>query len=108
VVGGVSATVFVVNYSLTVCLSVIHTNIQFSDEYLAIQGSSSPSECAFSQGALTDTKQRNRFSPAMFEALQILKSAYWNGHIKASEQSEAYITAFIDEQDGRSNLKEVA
>jgi hypothetical protein len=26
--------------------------------------------------------------PQIFEALQILKSAYWNGHIKVAEQAD--------------------
>ena len=76
-------------------------------DYLAIQGSSSPSEHAFSQGGLTDTKQHNHFLSAMFEALQILKSTYCNGHIKASEQSTAYLIALTKEEDEEEALAEV-
>ena len=57
-------------------------------DYLAVQGSATPSERAFSSAALTDTKRRNRLTPDIFEALQILKSAYWNGHISASNAAE--------------------
>jgi len=57
-------------------------------DFLAIQGSAAPSERAFSSGSLTDTKQRNRISPALFEAIQILKSAYHNGHISAGDVAE--------------------
>jgi hypothetical protein len=59
-------------------------------DYLAIQGSSTPSERAFSGGGLTGTKLRNRLSPKVFESLQILKSAYRNGHIEAARQAEAH------------------
>ena len=45
-------------------------------DYLPIQGSSTPSEHAFSNASLTDSKQRNWLAPDMFKALQILKSSY--------------------------------
>jgi hypothetical protein len=63
---------------------------------LAVQGSSTPSERAFSSGGLTGTKLRNRLSPEIFEALQILKSAYRNGHIRASTQAEGHVRAMED------------
>jgi hypothetical protein len=65
-------------------------------DYLAIQGSSVPSERAFSGGGLTGTRLRARLSPQVFEALQILKSAYRNGHIGAAEQAEAYYNAMME------------
>ena len=65
-------------------------------DYLAIQGSSVPSECAFSSGGLTGTRLRSRLNPRMFEALQILKSRYRNGHIGAAEQAEAHYNAMMD------------
>jgi hypothetical protein len=68
-------------------------------DYLAIQGSATPSERAFSSGSLTDTKRRSRLTPAVFESLQILKSAYRNGHIKASEQAEGHFQELMDDQD---------
>jgi hypothetical protein len=51
-----------------------------AQDYLAIAGSSVPSEHAFSSGALTATKRHNWLTPEVFEALQILKGAYWNGY----------------------------
>jgi len=57
-------------------------------DYLPIQGSSTPSERAFSNASLTDSKQRNRLAPDMFEALQILKSSYRHGHMTASAEAE--------------------
>lgn len=48
-------------------------------DYLAIQGSSVPSEHAFSLGGLTDMKARNQLKPETFEALQILKCCYRDG-----------------------------
>ena len=68
-------------------------------DYMAIQGSATPSERAFSSGALTDTKRRNRLAPKTFEALQILKSAYRNGHIKATVEAEAFSQVYVDSGD---------
>ena len=76
-------------------------------DYLAIQGSATPSERAFSSGALTDSKLRNRLSPPVFEALQILKSAYRNGHIKASEQAEAHFQTLMDVVDELNETDEI-
>jgi hypothetical protein len=65
-------------------------------DYLAVQGSSVPSERAFSGGGLTGTRLRGRLSPQVFGALQILKSAYRNGHIGAAEQAEAAIREVLE------------
>ena len=46
--------------------------------YLAIQASSVPSERAFSSAAETDTARRNRISPILMEALQMLKYSLKN------------------------------
>ncbi|KIL56126.1 hypothetical protein M378DRAFT_39166, partial [Amanita muscaria Koide BX008] len=48
-------------------------------DYLAIQGSATPSERAFSSGGVTGTLRRSSLSTKTFEALQILKHAYGNG-----------------------------
>ncbi|KAJ7217985.1 hypothetical protein GGX14DRAFT_599060, partial [Mycena pura] len=50
-------------------------------DYLAIQGSSTSAKRDFSGGVLTGTKLQNWLSPDLFEALQLLKSGYRNGHI---------------------------
>ena len=42
-------------------------------DYLPIQASSVPCERIFSSSAETDTKQRNRISPPLMEALQMQK-----------------------------------
>jgi hypothetical protein len=68
-------------------------------DYLAIQGSATPSERAFSSGGITDTARRNRLSPEAFEALQILKSAYRNGHVGAVHQAAQHIDARISTLD---------
>ncbi|KAF5371935.1 hypothetical protein D9757_011488 [Collybiopsis confluens] len=77
-------------------------------DYLAIQGSATPSERAFSGGALTGTKLRNSLRPEMFQALQILKGAYRNGHISATQQAAQHIVDFmaaLDEYDfGDANV----
>ena len=68
-----------------------------AQDYLAIQGSATPSERAFSNVSLTDTKQRNRLSPEVFEALQILKSAYRNGHMSAMAEADKYYQTIFSE-----------
>lgn len=75
------------------------TLARMARDYLAIQGSATPSERAFSQGGLTDTKRRNRLSPAVFEALQILKGAYRNGHIQAAEQAKEHFESLVIDID---------
>ena len=57
-------------------------------DYLPIQGSSTSSECAFSNASLTDSKQRNWLALDMFEVLQILKSSYRHGHMTAPAEVE--------------------
>ncbi|KAF5353067.1 hypothetical protein D9758_008765 [Tetrapyrgos nigripes] len=60
-------------------------------DYLAIQGSATPSERAFSSAGLTDHKSRNRLKPEMFAAIQTLKAAYCNGHISAHQQASEHV-----------------
>ncbi|KAJ7234823.1 hypothetical protein C8J57DRAFT_1089478, partial [Mycena rebaudengoi] len=50
-------------------------------DYLPIQESLMSAECGFSSSSLTGTKLRNQLTPEIFKALQLLKSAYHNGHI---------------------------
>jgi hypothetical protein len=63
---------------------------RMAQDYLAIQGSATPSEHAFSNAALTDAKQCNRLVLETFEVLQILKGAYRNGHISALAEAEKH------------------
>jgi len=75
------------------------TLARIARDYLPIQGSAVASERAFSGGALTGTKRRNRLNAKTFEALQILKSGYRNGHISASQQAQAHMEVFIESLD---------
>jgi hypothetical protein len=59
-------------------------------DYLAIQGSSIPSEWSFSSGGLTNMKARNSLLPETFETLQILKGCYRDGLIKIDEEVVAH------------------
>lgn len=68
-------------------------------DYLAIQGSATPSEHTFSSGGITDCSRRNRLQPNIFEALQLLKSAYQNGHITATTQASFHTEDFIRSLD---------
>ena len=74
-------------------------------DYPTIQGSATPSERAFSGGGLTGTKSWNCLCGRVFECLQLLKSAYCNGHISAASDAEQHINALIasfdnEEEDG--------
>ena len=60
-------------------------------DYLAIQGSATPSERAFSSGGITGTARCSCLTVEMFEALQILKSAYRGGHIMAADDAEMQV-----------------
>lgn len=72
------------------------TLARIARDYLAIQGSAVASERAFSSGALTATLRRNRMTPEMFEALQILKGAYRNGHLSAEKEVLARMIEYLD------------
>jgi hypothetical protein len=76
-------------------------------DYLAIQGSSTPSERAFSSGGLTGTTLRNRLVMEVFEALQILKSGYRNGHIAAADQAGRHLDALIASLDAAESSEGV-
>jgi len=71
-----------------------HHSIQYptisriAKDYLAIQGSAVASERSFSSGGITGTARRNCLLPKTFEALQLLKSAYCQGHVSATTQAE--------------------
>ena len=70
-------------------------------DYLAIQGSSTPSERAFSSAGLTDSKSRNRLNGDVFEGLQLLKSAYRNGHISAASDAKHHVDSLIAALDDK-------
>ena len=68
-------------------------------DYLAIQGSATPLEHAFSSGGITGCTWRNRLQPAVFEGLQLLKSAYQNGHLSAGTQVACHAEVSIDSDE---------
>ena len=49
------------------------TIFRIAMDYLPIQASAVPCERVFSSSAETNTKKQNRISPALMEALQVLK-----------------------------------
>lgn len=67
------------------------------DGKLAIQGSATPSEHAFSSGGTTGTAKRNRLKPEVFEALQLLKGGYRNGHIAADKDANEHLHSSDDD-----------
>ena len=75
-----------------------------AQDYLAIQGSAMPSERAFSRGGIMGTPNHNRFSIASFKALQILKSAYHNGHIAAMDDAAKHLDNLFDVSEAESTI----
>ena len=73
------------------------TLCRMARDFLASQGSATPAERAFFSGSLTGTRLRNRLSIELFEAMQLLKSAYRNGHISASDIAGKRMDALIAE-----------
>ena len=65
-------------------------------DYLAIQSSATPLERAFSSGGTTGTAKRNCLTPEAFEALQLLKSTYRNGHLAADKEAHKHSISIID------------
>jgi hAT family C-terminal dimerisation region len=51
------------------------TIFRLAMDVLPIQGSAVPCECVFSSSAVTDAARRNKISPELMEALQVLKFA---------------------------------
>jgi hypothetical protein len=49
---------------------------------------------------ITSSPRRSRLKPIVFEALQLLKSAYQNGHILATMQVALHTEEFIKSLDG--------
>ena len=73
-------------------------------DYLVIQGSAISSERAFSSGGITGSACRNRLIVKVFGALQILKSAYRNGHIAAVNQVGQHVDALMASLEGTSGM----
>ena len=73
------------------------TLLRMAWDYLAIQGLAVPSEHAFSSGGITAAARHNQMSADTFKSLQLLKSAYWNGHIMAADQAVAHLKTLWDE-----------
>jgi hypothetical protein len=77
-------------------------------DYLAIQGSATPSERAFSSGGITGTAKRNRLTTEAFEALQLLKSAYRNGHLAADKEAHKRSLSFLDFTESDDDVPQAA
>ena len=82
--------------------------LRMAQDYLAIQGSATPSERTFSSDGLTGTKFQNRLNRSVFESLQLLKSTYQNGHISAASDAKHHIDFLLaslddNEEDGKSS-----
>ena len=73
-------------------------------DYLAIQGSATPSECAFSSGGITDSVCQGSLSTDTFKALQILKSAYQNGHVAADDEAGKHVDTLISGFDDGADV----
>ena len=69
-------------------------------DYLPIQASAVPCERVFSSSAKTDTKKWNRISPALMEALQVLKFSLKKDRLISSTFD---IREYLSTDDGPSS-----
>jgi hypothetical protein len=74
-------------------LAQVHSNThrtwaKIARDYLAIQGSAVPCERVFSSSGVTGTDRRNRLTPQVFEALQLLKHAYHTATFTVEDEIE--------------------
>ena len=69
-------------------------------DYLPIQASAVPCERVFSSSAETDMKKQDRISPALMEALQILKFSLKKDHLISSTFD---IREYLSTDDGPSS-----
>jgi hypothetical protein len=60
-------------------------------DYLAIPGSSTACERAFSSSGLIGSNRRMSLAPETFEAIQLVKSGYNAGDISAFTESQKYL-----------------
>jgi hypothetical protein len=64
--------------------SVVYPTLaRMARDYLAVPGSSTASERQFSSARHISTDFRNRITPALFEAVQVLKGGYKGGTLSA-------------------------
>ena len=76
------------------------TIFRIAMDYLPIQASAVPCERVFSSSAETDTKKRNRISPALMEALQVLKFSLKKDRLISSTFD---ICEYLSTDDGPSS-----
>jgi len=69
-------------------------------DYLPVQASAVPCECIFSSSAKMDTKRRNRISPLLMEALQMLKFHLKKMHLNFTDGWEVTEEMIDDPDDG--------
>ena len=82
--------------------TVFPTLFAIAMDYLPIQASAVPCERVFSSSAKTDTKKRNRISPLLMEALQMLKYRFKKDRLNFMEHwllSEKDLTEDDPEED---------
>ena len=82
--------------------TVFPTLFAIAMDYLPIQASAVPCERVFSSSAETDTKKRNRISPLLMEALQMLKYRFKKDRLNFMEHwllSEKDLTEDDPEED---------
>ena len=75
-------------HHFTATFYAVPTIARIAKDYPAIQGSAVPSEWAFSGSVLTATACCNCLLSNTFWQLQLLKSAYHEGHISAASKAE--------------------
>lgn len=69
-------------------------------DYLPIQASAVPCERIFSSSAETDTKKRNRITPILMEALQMLKYHFKKMRLDFSQDATVDQWEIMDDPEG--------
>jgi hAT family C-terminal dimerisation region len=67
-------------------------------DYLPIQASAVPCERVFSSSAETDTKRRNRISPTLMEALQMLKYDFRKRRLNFTEGLRSNARTLLEDE----------
>ena len=86
-------------------MDLMETLSSMAHDYLAIQGSATPSEWAFLSGGTTGTAKHNHLNVKVFESPQLFKSAYWNGHIGAHLEAEKHTIHLSDVFGANGDIK---
>lgn len=84
------------------------TIFRIAVDYISVQATSVPAERVFSSAAETDTRRRNRISPHLFEALQMLKYSFKSDRLNFTEGWETSVRMLEEPLPQGDNLLALA